>query len=202
MTLYEHAMLGIDGALAFGLHRRHGWPNIALAGMAATLPDLDGLTILAGFQCYAHAHRVWMHNLLVAGIIAAVVAIILARTGALITARNRLVRWSLLASPSTTVESPAQLSVWVPVAIVAAYTHLLGDIFFSSGIALGAWGVPLLWPFSTTEYLHPSVPWGDVGATVIFAAGMFAMIRWPTRTQVIAAITLLAVASYIAWHTG
>ena len=32
MTVYEHAMLGIDGALAAGLPRRHGWQIVALAG--------------------------------------------------------------------------------------------------------------------------------------------------------------------------
>lgn len=48
MTVYEHAMIGINGALAMGLQRRHGWQIIALAGFAAVLPDLDGLTLLLG----------------------------------------------------------------------------------------------------------------------------------------------------------
>jgi hypothetical protein len=48
MTVYEHAMLGINGALAAGLAPRYGWPIVAMAGAAAVLPDLDGLTILFG----------------------------------------------------------------------------------------------------------------------------------------------------------
>ena len=45
MTSYEHAMLGIDGALALGLHRRYGWQIVAAAGCVAVLPDWDGLSI-------------------------------------------------------------------------------------------------------------------------------------------------------------
>ncbi len=74
MTIYEHAMVGINGALALGLHRRHGWQIVAWAGLAAVLPDFDGLTILLGLQCYAEGHRLWAHNLLVAGLAAAVVS--------------------------------------------------------------------------------------------------------------------------------
>ena len=53
MTVYEHAMIGIDGALAVGLHRRHGWPIVALAGLTAVLPDVDGLSIVLGRNLYA-----------------------------------------------------------------------------------------------------------------------------------------------------
>jgi hypothetical protein len=60
-------MLGGSLALASGLQRRYGWGIVALAGAAAALPDLDGLSIAFGSQAYANAHRVWGHNLLVAG---------------------------------------------------------------------------------------------------------------------------------------
>ena len=30
MTTFEHAMLGINGALAVGLHRRFGWQIVAM----------------------------------------------------------------------------------------------------------------------------------------------------------------------------
>jgi hypothetical protein len=48
MTFFEHAMVGINGAMAADLHRRHGWPLVALAGFSAILPDWDGLTIFLG----------------------------------------------------------------------------------------------------------------------------------------------------------
>ncbi len=89
MTIYEHAMVGINGMLALGLRRRHGWQIVALAGFAAVLPDFDGLTILLGPQCYAEGHRLWAHNLLVAGLAAAVVSAAAYYTDAL----TRIQRW-------------------------------------------------------------------------------------------------------------
>ena len=48
MTFYEHAMLGATLALVAGLQRRHGWRIVAMAAVAAVLPDWDGLTIVLG----------------------------------------------------------------------------------------------------------------------------------------------------------
>ncbi|MEN6458225.1 MAG: hypothetical protein ABFC63_04790 [Thermoguttaceae bacterium] len=59
MTVYEHAMIGINGTLAIGLYRRHGWQIVALAGVAAEIPDLDGLAIVLGPSLYADGHRYW-----------------------------------------------------------------------------------------------------------------------------------------------
>jgi len=72
------------------------------------------------------------------------------------------------------------------------------DVAFSVGKDQPIWGVPLRWPFSNTAYAYPLVRWGDIGATVIFAASMFAMLRWPARIQVIAAGSLMATAAYVA----
>jgi hypothetical protein len=46
MTTFEHAMLGINGVLASGIHRRFGWQIVALAGIAAVAPDWDGIPML------------------------------------------------------------------------------------------------------------------------------------------------------------
>ena len=92
MTVYEHAMLAVDGALALGLHRRHGWRIVALAGLAAVLPDFDGLTILLGPRLYAEGHRLWGHNLLVAGLVAAVVSIVVYQTDVLTKIQKWLAR--------------------------------------------------------------------------------------------------------------
>lgn len=56
-------MIGIDGALALGLHRRHGWKICAVAGFAAASPDWDGATLMHSAALYDTAHRVWGHNL-------------------------------------------------------------------------------------------------------------------------------------------
>ena len=41
-------MLGASLALAARLQSRHGWRIVAMAAVAAVLPDWDGLTILFG----------------------------------------------------------------------------------------------------------------------------------------------------------
>jgi membrane-bound metal-dependent hydrolase YbcI (DUF457 family) len=242
MTIYEHAMVGINGALALGLARRHGWQIVALAGFAALVPDFDGLTILLGPQCYAEGHRFWAHNLLVAGLAAAIVSAAAYYTDAFTRIQRWLAKHGWGGSPhgrdgscadgsdgtdgwggscTATPESPSaagaavqlppqhlpvqlplrrsgtELALWIAVGVIAAYSHLLMDIAFSAGRDLPIWGVPLFWPFSSTAYAYPLVRWGDIGATVIFAASMFAMLRWPARVRTIAAASLIAVAAYI-----
>ena len=59
------------------------------------------------------------------------------------------------------------------------------------------WGVPLLWPFSDVAWAYPLVPWGDIGATIIFIAGMFAMLHWRAWTRTIATGTLGLVVGYV-----
>ena len=59
MTVFEHAMLGVTGTLAVGLHRRYGWKIVAAAGAVAVLPDWDGLSILFGAAAYGKVHRAW-----------------------------------------------------------------------------------------------------------------------------------------------
>jgi len=93
--------------------------------------------------------------------------------------------------------SAAELALWLTVAVLAAYSHLLMDVLFSIGRDQPVWGVPLLWPFSSTAFAFPLVRWGDIGATIIFAASMFAMLRWPARVQTIATGSLIAVAAYM-----
>ena len=202
MTIYEHTMVGINGALAAGLQRRHGWQIIALAGVAAILPDCDGLTILLGFHYYAEAHRLWAHNLVVTGLLAAIASAVAYRLDAFTRIQGWLAeRWELFSIRGAPAERPTrgagELCLWLAVGVLAAYSHLAMDIMFSAGKNLGIWGVALFWPFSNDSYAYPLVPWGDIGATVIFAAAMFAMVRWPKRIRAIAAGSLLAVAAYM-----
>ncbi|EMI21591.1 hypothetical protein RMSM_01478, partial [Rhodopirellula maiorica SM1] len=64
MTTFEHALLGINGVLAAGLHRDHGWKIVALAGVAAIAPDWDGVPMLIDMSRFEGGHRVWGHNLM------------------------------------------------------------------------------------------------------------------------------------------
>ena len=87
--------------------------------------------------------------------------------------------------------------LWLAVGLIASYSHLLADLVYSIGRDLPVWGVPLAWPWSSTAWAWPCVPWGDVGATIIFVAGMFAMLRWRAWARSIAAGTLGLVIGYI-----
>jgi membrane-bound metal-dependent hydrolase YbcI (DUF457 family) len=221
MTIYEHTMLGINGALATGLHRRYGWQIVALAGLASLLPDADGLTLFLGLRCYLEGHRIWTHNLLVAGIAAAIVSAVVYEADLF----TRIQKWLMKrlgeekgapsplpgrpedGHPACTVvaqREPALVSqpapklwLWLAIGILAAYGHLLIDVFYSGGRGLPVWGVPLFWPFSEARYAYPLVTWGDVGGTLIFIASMFAMLRWRAWIQSIAAASLLALAAYM-----
>lgn len=201
MTSYEHAMIGIDGALAAGLHRRYGWRIVAFAGLAAVLPDWDGLTLLLGAQCYALGHRVWGHNLMVAGLLGVVVAAVVWRLDLLGRAQKMLAaRWAMFqvdTAASPTRSPIEEVLVWIAVGLVAAYSHLAADCLYSAGAGLSAWELPLLWPFSRRLFARPMVPWGDVGTTLILVVGMFAMVRRPGRCQAIAVVTLVLVIGYI-----
>jgi len=93
--------------------------------------------------------------------------------------------------------SLASLGIWILTGLLATASHFLGDLVFSSNSQLPVWGMPLLWPFSHTAWAYPTVPWGDLGATLILAAGMFAMLRWPSWNRAIASVALGAVLLYI-----
>ncbi|HLA86026.1 MAG TPA: metal-dependent hydrolase [Thermoguttaceae bacterium] len=203
MTFFEHAMIGVDGALALGLYRRWGWPIVALAAVESMLPDWDGMTLCLGPSGYIQGHRVWGHGLLVAGLVAVVTSALLWR-GDLIPRVQRALgrRWTVFAAKDSTDAIERSCSwrdclVWMVVGLVAAWGHLLADVLFSIGRHLPIWGVPLWWPFSRREFAWPMIAWGDVGPTIILAAGMFAMVRRPRSVQLIAAATLGLLAVYV-----
>jgi hypothetical protein len=198
MTTFEHAMVGVCGVLALGLNRRFGWRLPALAGVAAVTPDWDGLTLLFSAQRFEQGHRVWGHNLLVCAITGLVLGLVDAKWDLMGRARRVLLR--ILRQPATEPEVSQRLcsfSLWSVVAILAALSHLPADLVFSGGHGLADWELQLCWPFSSRGFVYPMVRWGDVGATLVFVAGLFAMLRWKNRLQWIATGTLLGVVLYI-----
>jgi membrane-bound metal-dependent hydrolase YbcI (DUF457 family) len=198
MTTFEHAMLGGSLALALGCHKRQGWSLVATAAVAGAVPDWDGLSIAFGGSAYASIHRIWGHNLLMASVAGAVVGAL----GYWIRASGRMQR-TLAAEPSSVaLDLSAQrqagfLFEWLPVSVLAALIHLPADVVYSGHPEMTSWPLKLLWPFSGQGWVWPLVPWGDVGATLLFVAEMFAIYRWPRRAQSLACLTLLAVLSYI-----
>src|SRR5438128_620786 len=129
MTTYEHAMLGVSGALAAGLYRRYGWQIAALAAVAAGSPDWDGRTGVLGRGPFAGSHRAWGHNLLVAGLLGAFLGVLDYRydiSSRLERLGRRLLR---LATPAATPDcrknqSLIGYSVWAATGLLAGWSHL------------------------------------------------------------------------------
>lgn len=202
MTFYEHAMLGINSTLALGLQKRYDWQIIALAGTVAVLPDWDGLTILLNTQCFSEGHRVWGHNIFAAAIMAVVVFFVFYKFNVFENIKQWLAAHSLSFVGNNNrindeQSNRGQLIVWIIIGIAAAYSHLFADMLFSIGKNLPVWGVPLFWPFSAKEFAYPAVSWGDVVPTIIFAASMFVMLRWPKSVSKTAFASILLVVCYI-----
>ena len=209
MTFFEHAMLGSTLALAAGLHRRFGWRIVIMAGVAAMLPDWDGLTLIFGSSAYDLAHRVWGHNLLVAGCSGGLVGVAECFWNVSDRVRQRLARFAPslasptpLSSPDGDSRTPALYLTWFLIGAVASFSHLAADLVYSSHPRMQDWPLRLLWPFSRRDFAFPIIHWGDLGATIIFVAEMFAVYFWPSRIRVIASATLTAVVGYILVRAG
>ncbi|MGI9474993.1 MAG: metal-dependent hydrolase [Rubripirellula sp.] len=203
MTTYEHAMLGINGALTLGLHIRYGWKVVSLAAAAAVMPDWDGLPMFIDMASFEHGHRVWGHNILACTI----AAILLGTLDYRLDVSGRIARRITRYGPFRELERYATLRndwcvgqwlVWVLVAWLSALTQIPADAVVSGGEGLSDWALRPLWPFSQWEWVYPLVPWGNVGVTILFAIGMLSMLKWKDHVQRIAAFTLLAVVGYIA----
>jgi membrane-bound metal-dependent hydrolase YbcI (DUF457 family) len=203
LTIYEHVMVGMNLALGAGLQQRYGWRIAAAAGLAAALPDWDGLSILFGPEAYAQGHRVWGHNLLVASLLAAFVggaAYGLNRAGWLTWIGARLLPGRAAHAARVGIPSPlpGPLVLWISTGVIAGLSHLLADFFYSGYGNAESWPLQLFWPFSTRGWCYPIVPWGDLGATVLFIVEMFLLYRWPARSQLIACGALAGVIGYVA----
>jgi len=203
VTVYEHMMVGASLALGAGLHHKHGWRIVGLAAVAAALPDWDGLSILLGSQAYTKAHRVWGHNLLVAlsvGGLAGAVELGYHFSERLRRSMRRVLTRITPAANSSKFESKitaSALILWIGTGAVASLSHLVVDIFYSGHRGGDIWPLRLLWPFSNSDWAFPIIDWGDLGATIIFIAEMFALYRWPALAQRIAWAGLAAVCLYV-----
>ena len=202
MTTYEHALLGATGAIAAGLHRPYGWPIVAMAAVTAALPDWDGLSILFGAEMLDRVHRVIGHNLPVCVLLAITFAAADYRWLMILRAKRWIGRRiRIFAVEDNLPQRPdfntRDLGIWVLVGVVASLSHLASDLVYSGHAKYSDWGLKLFWPFSDRTFVHPMVPWGDIGAAIALSAGMFAMLARPSRAQTIAGTTLLAVSVYI-----
>lgn len=202
MTTFEHALLGINGAIATGFYRRpHGWKWVATAGVAAIGPDWDGLPMLIDMSRFEAGHRVWGHNFLACAILATLIVVLVVRFDGwerLIGLHPGLRRFS---SPID-AQKPSQTAAWWMMAWVAAMSQIPADILVSGGEGLTDWPLQPAWPFSDWSVVYPMVPWGNVGVTLIFATGMIAMAKRPERMRMIAIASIVVVAGYLVfWGT-
>jgi membrane-bound metal-dependent hydrolase YbcI (DUF457 family) len=213
MTTYEHAMLGINGALAAGLQHRFGWKIIALAGVAAVAPDWDGLPMLINMAAFESGHRVWGHNILSCFLLAVALGTLDFRFDLSGRLAQRLARFGPLRELQPLVkvrqsdqefgeQSRTVWLTWVTVCFFAALSQIPADAVVSGGKGLSDWALQPFWPFSRQPLIYPLIPWGNVGVTIIFAIGMLLMVRWKKSLQPIAITTLTLVIVYIiAWGT-
>ena len=210
MTTYEHAMLGINGAIAAGLHHRYGWKIVSLSGFAAIAPDWDGLPMLVNMAAFEEGHRVWGHNLLSCFLLAISIGTLDYRFDISGRVATRLVRLGPLAELKPNVKirqvgsgrdhGQTNRIVWLLVPFLAALSQIPADAVVSGGKGLSHWPLKPLWPFSDLPVVYPMVPWGNIGVTVLFAIGMLLMLRWKNHLQSLATTTLCLVVAYIiAW---
>jgi hypothetical protein len=202
VTTFEHALFGVTGVLAAGLHRPGGWQIAAVAAVAAVSPDWDGLTILGGAQAFAASHRLWGHNVL-ACLLTGILTGSLDYRFDLVTRTGRwLTRRLPLGVPVDRLRVRDQFTLrgfagWVAVASLAALSHLLTDVVYSGSQTLPDWQLQPWWPFSKWACIYPLVRWGDMGASVILFGGAFAMLRWPRRLQTVSLVTLIVLGLYV-----
>ncbi len=202
MTTFEHAMLGVNGVLACGLHRQFGWKLVALAGLAAIAPDWDGLTVLFDASVFDRGHRVWGHNVFACCLVGLLLGFLDYRFDLI----GGLAKWITRIPPLARFRQDTEevrrrrltgYLVWIGVAVLAALSQIPADAVVSGGHGLGDWPIQVLWPVSQFEVVYPMVPWGDPGITIVFCIGMILSARFPARLQLIAIMTLLGVVGYI-----
>lgn len=201
MTALEHALVGGFLVCAVGGTKRYGWQLAAAAGVAAVLPDWDGLTLAGGVALFDQAHRVWGHGLLSCLAAAVLWALLDFRFDLVTRITARLLRITRVEIPPAltaprTASGKAACGVWILACMTAALTHPFIDMIVSGAAGLTDWAVPIFWPFSQHGFVYPLIPWGDVGVLLIFTGAIFAMLRWRHRTERIALYALIAAGLY------
>jgi len=192
VTPIEHSIFAFSlAALVKGRKPARAF-NVA-AMVASTAPDLDGLSVAAGYDAYVRYHRVFAHSILSAallGIAAAWAALWLWPSGKCgigvpeDTAEPR--RWF------SRLGRVGQKLPWQQLLLAGALggiSHVLVD-------ALYHWPIPLLWPLSSEQFAFPLFPWGDLVILALMLASMFGHARWRSHPRTIACVTLAALAAY------
>jgi len=170
MKIPEHLAMSFLIA-QLGVHPIHGWGGTTLVLLAGCLPDLDGLTLLAGWRVYRRYHRVIGHG------------IPMTVLGPLLVAA--------LGSEGFGVAPFLPLWFWLQVSLVA---HLLSDVLFYR------WPAQLLWPCSSWSWALGLVGWNDLIPTVILYGASLAAVFWPQFGWAAGVSGLGMLGIYLTWR--
>jgi membrane-bound metal-dependent hydrolase YbcI (DUF457 family) len=155
----------------FGVQQQYGPAGTGLMIAAGCLPDLDGLTVIAGWKFYRTYHRIVGHGLPLTVLGPALLA--------------QLGSWGLGAGPLM------PLWAWLQVALLG---HLLSDICFYR------WPAQLLWPFSPRGWGFGLVSWNDLVPTATLYGAALVALCWPSLGQVAAATAVGLLLGYLVWR--
>lgn len=209
MTTPEHTLVGLHMAFAIGVHRSYGWTAVAMAGLAANVPDWDGLPMLFDMQRFESGHRVWGHNLIAIFLS----SLFLGWTQFRYSWIERVKCWfetkilSLKMQDQMRDATGPRVSAmtFASIAMVSQWLHLPCDMVVSGGNGLTDWAVQPFWPFSNAGFVYPMIPWGDVGPTLILMAGIIIAAKRSKGVATISTLTLLSLSAYLvarAWAEG
>jgi membrane-bound metal-dependent hydrolase YbcI (DUF457 family) len=170
MKIPEHLTLSYLLA-QLGPQQEYGLAGTLLVMTAGMLPDLDGLSVLAGWKAHLKYHRKIGHG------------VPMTLFGPLLLALG----WS------TQLEDHSWLPLWAWCQL-SLLLHLFVDVLFYR------WKVQLLWPFAEWGIGLGLVYWNDLVPTLLLYTNTASALLWPDAAVHIAAGTLGVLALYVLWR--
>jgi membrane-bound metal-dependent hydrolase YbcI (DUF457 family) len=170
MKFPEH--VAISYLLAqFGCQQQYGPGGTVLMILAGNLPDLDTLTLFAGYRAYRKYHRIVGHGLPVT-----------------------LVGPALLAAAGAFLFNLGPLLPLWGCLQLAHLMHVLMDVLFYR------WPVQLLWPFSSRGWAVGLLTWNDLTPTLLLYAASVVALIWPAAGPYAATAGIGGLAFYLTWR--
>jgi membrane-bound metal-dependent hydrolase YbcI (DUF457 family) len=172
MTILQH--LALSFLLAqFIVQPDYGSAGTLLVLVAGILPDVDGLSILGGWNAQRTYRGAAGHGLPVAVAAPALLALLAARLFG--------------------VGAFAPLWLWLQLSMLA---HLATDLL------LGRWPLQLLWPFSTQRWGFGLGPRADPVPAAVLHPAALAALCWPEWGPAAAGVGVGGLTLYCAWRAA
>jgi membrane-bound metal-dependent hydrolase YbcI (DUF457 family) len=154
-----------------GVQQQYGSTGTLLMVAAGNLPDLDGLTLLAGWKVYRKFHRILGHGLPMTLVGPALLA--------------------LFGTYGLGLTPFGPLWAWLQLSLVA---HLFADVCFYR------WPVRLLWPLGKRAWGFGLMSWNDLVPTLVLYAATAVAVWRPAQAFTAATTGLGAFFLYVAWR--